>query len=62
MDLQVPWSASPGATFPGTHRKIGPAVRNAAIGALRTTGFINIAAANRHHARNSNRSFAFGIT
>jgi hypothetical protein len=31
------------------------ALRNAAIGALRSAGVTNIAAANRHHAQNSNR-------
>lgn len=38
---------------------IGPqvmaALRNAAIGTLRATGVTNIAAANRHHARDSHR-------
>jgi len=39
------------------------ALRNAAIGALGTAGVTNIAAANRHHARNSNRPLALlGIT
>ncbi|RKN22154.1 hypothetical protein D7147_05460 [Micromonospora musae] len=40
-----------------------PALRNAAIGALRLTGVTNIAAANRHHARDSTRPLALlGIT
>ncbi|MEV0217792.1 hypothetical protein [Micromonospora sp. ALFpr18c] len=34
------------------------ALRNAAIGALRTAGVTNIAAANRHHARGSTRPLA----
>ncbi|GAB3814817.1 hypothetical protein GCM10027605_60920 [Micromonospora zhanjiangensis] len=39
------------------------ALRNAAIGALRLTGVTNIAAANRHHARDSTRPLALlGIT
>ncbi|GAA4581118.1 hypothetical protein GCM10023176_61600 [Micromonospora coerulea] len=39
------------------------ALRNAAISALRLTGVTNIAAANRHHARDSNRPVALlGIT
>ncbi|RAO04189.1 hypothetical protein [Micromonospora noduli] len=39
------------------------ALRNAAIGALRTAGIANIAAANRHHARDSTRPLALlGIT
>ncbi|MET7426197.1 hypothetical protein [Dactylosporangium sp. NPDC005555] len=38
-------------------------LRNAAISALRLDGTTNIAAANRHHARNPNRSLALlGIT
>ncbi len=38
-------------------------LRNAAIGALRLTGITNIAAANRHHARDSNRPLQpLGIT
>jgi hypothetical protein len=38
-------------------------LRNAAIGTLRLAGATNIAAANRHHARNSNRAMALlGIT
>uniref|UniRef100_A0AAU2W151 Transposase n=1 Tax=Streptomyces sp. NBC_00008 TaxID=2903610 RepID=A0AAU2W151_9ACTN len=48
-------------------RTTGPQVMaalcNAAIGALRITGVTNIAAANRHHARDSTRSLALlGIT
>ncbi|MCN0152545.1 hypothetical protein NDQ86_10655 [Salinispora arenicola] len=39
------------------------ALRNAAIGALRLTGVTDIAAANRHHARDSTRPLALlGIT
>ncbi|MEV7232353.1 hypothetical protein AB0M79_35930 [Polymorphospora sp. NPDC051019] len=39
------------------------ALRNAAIGALRAAGVTNIAAANRHHARDSSRPLALlGIT
>jgi hypothetical protein len=39
------------------------ALRNAAIGALRAAGVTNIAAATRHHARDSNRPLALlGIT
>jgi predicted transposase YbfD/YdcC len=39
------------------------ALRNAAIGALRLAGATNIAAANRHHARDANRPLALlGIT
>ncbi|MCW3839766.1 hypothetical protein ONA70_06610 [Micromonospora yasonensis] len=39
------------------------ALRNAAIGALRTAGVTNIAAANRHYARDSTRPLALlGIT
>ena len=39
------------------------AIRNAAIGALRLAGVTNIAAANRHHARDSTRPLALlGIT
>jgi hypothetical protein len=34
------------------------ALRNAAIGALRVTGAPNIAAANRHYARDSTRPLA----
>jgi predicted transposase YbfD/YdcC len=47
----------------GTGPQVMAAIRNAAIGALRTAGATNIAAANRHHARNSNRPLALlGIT
>jgi hypothetical protein len=39
------------------------ALRNAAIGILRAAGTTNIAAATRHHARDSNRPLALlGIT
>ena len=39
------------------------ALRNAAIGALRTAGITNIAAGTRHHARDSRRPLALlGIT
>jgi hypothetical protein len=34
------------------------ALRNAAIAALRTAAITNIAAANRHHARDGNRPLA----
>lgn len=34
------------------------AVRNAAIGALRAAGMTNIAATNRHHARDAKRPLA----
>ena len=38
-------------------------LRNAAIGALRLTGITNIAAANRHHARDATRTLAtLGLT
>ncbi|GAA3240804.1 hypothetical protein GCM10010532_081550 [Dactylosporangium siamense] len=47
----------------GTGPQVMAILRNAAIGALRLTGATNIAAANRHHARNPNRSLAIlGIT
>jgi predicted transposase YbfD/YdcC len=47
----------------GTGPQVMAALRNAAIGALRLTGVTNIAAANRHHARDSNRPLALlGIT
>ncbi len=47
----------------GTGPQVMAALRNAAIGALGTAGVTNIAAANRHHARNSNRPLALlGIT
>jgi predicted transposase YbfD/YdcC len=47
----------------GTGPQVMAALRNAAIGALRTGGFTNIAAANRHHARDSTRPLALlGIT
>ena len=39
----------------GTGAHVMAALRNAAIDALRLAGFTNIAAANRHHARDSNR-------
>jgi hypothetical protein len=42
----------------GTGPQVMAALRNAAIGALRTAGVTNIAAANRHHARDSNRPLA----
>jgi predicted transposase YbfD/YdcC len=42
----------------GTGPQVMAALRNAAIGALQTTGITNIAAANRHHARDSNRPLA----
>ena len=47
----------------GTGPQVMAALRNAAIGALRLTGVTNIAAANRHHARDPNRPLALlGIT
>jgi predicted transposase YbfD/YdcC len=47
----------------GTGPQVMAALRNAAIGALRTAGVTNIAAANRHHARDANRPLALlGIT
>jgi predicted transposase YbfD/YdcC len=47
----------------GTGPQVMAAIRNAAIGALRLSGATNIAAANRHHARNANRPLALlGIT
>jgi predicted transposase YbfD/YdcC len=47
----------------GTGPQVMATLRNAAIGVLRLTGATNIAAANRHHARNPNRSLAIlGIT
>jgi predicted transposase YbfD/YdcC len=47
----------------GTGPEVMAALRNAAIGALRTAGITNIAAANRYHARDSNRPLALlGIT
>jgi hypothetical protein len=40
-----------------------PALRTAAIGALRTAGITTIAAGTRHHARNSSHPLALlGIT
>jgi predicted transposase YbfD/YdcC len=47
----------------GTGPQVMAALRNAAIGALRLAGVTNIAAANRHHARDPNRPLALlGIT
>jgi hypothetical protein len=47
----------------GTGPQVMAAIRNAAIGALRLAGVTNIAAANRHHARDTNRPLALlGIT
>ncbi|WP_413775584.1 hypothetical protein [Micromonospora sp. RTGN7] len=47
----------------GTGPEAMAALWNAAIGALRTAGVTNIAAANRHHARDSSRPLALlGIT
>jgi predicted transposase YbfD/YdcC len=47
----------------GTGQQVMAALRNAAIGALRLAGVTNIAAANRHHARDSTRPLALlGIT
>ena len=47
----------------GAGPQVMAALRNAAIGALRTAGTTNIAAATRYHARDSNRPLALlGIT
>jgi predicted transposase YbfD/YdcC len=47
----------------GTGQQVMAALRNAAIGALRLAGVTNIAAANRHHARDSTRPLALlGVT
>jgi predicted transposase YbfD/YdcC len=47
----------------GTGPEVMAALRNAAIGALRTAGITNIAAGTRHHARDSTRPLALlGIT
>ena len=47
----------------GAGSQVMAALRNAAIGALRLAGATNIAAANRHHARDANRPLALlGIT
>ncbi|MCZ7421106.1 ISAs1 family transposase [Verrucosispora sp. WMMA2121] len=47
----------------GTGPQVMAALRNTAISALRLTGITNIAAANRHHARDSHRPLALlGIT
>jgi predicted transposase YbfD/YdcC len=47
----------------GTGPQVMAALRNGAIGALRRAGVTNIAAANRHHARDANRPLALlGIT
>lgn len=47
----------------GTGPQVMATIRNAAIGALRLAGVINIAAANRHHARDASRPLALlGIT
>jgi predicted transposase YbfD/YdcC len=47
----------------GTGPEVMAALRNAAIGALRSAGITNIAAGNRYHARDSNRPLALlGIT
>ncbi|MFF0880691.1 ISAs1 family transposase [Micromonospora aurantiaca (nom. illeg.)] len=47
----------------GTGPQVMAALRNAAIGALRLARATNIAAANRHHARDSSRTLALlGIT
>jgi predicted transposase YbfD/YdcC len=47
----------------GTGPQVRAALRNAAIGALRAAAITNIAAANRHHARDSSRPLALlGIT
>jgi predicted transposase YbfD/YdcC len=47
----------------GAGPQVMAALRNAAIGALRAAGVTNIAAANRHHARDANRPLELlGIT
>ncbi|TYB40219.1 hypothetical protein FXF50_00280 [Micromonospora sp. AP08] len=47
----------------GTGPEAMASLRDAAIGALPTAGIANIAAANRHHARDSTRPLAMlGIT
>ncbi|MFF5056116.1 ISAs1 family transposase [Micromonospora sp. NPDC000663] len=47
----------------GTGPQVMATIRNAAIGALRLAGVTNIAAANRHHARDAKRPLALlGIT
>lgn len=47
----------------GTGPQVMAVLRNAPISALRTAGFSNIAAANRHHARDTSRPLALlGIT
>jgi predicted transposase YbfD/YdcC len=47
----------------GTGPEVMAALRNAAIGALRTAGITNIAAGTRHHARDSSRPLTLlGIT
>src|SRR6266508_1872801 len=47
----------------GTGPHVMATIRDAAIGALRLAGATNIAAANRHHARDANRPLALlGIT
>jgi predicted transposase YbfD/YdcC len=47
----------------GTGPHVMATIRDAAIGALRLAGVTNIAAANRHHARDANRPLALlGIT
>jgi hypothetical protein len=47
----------------GTGAQVMAALRNTAIGLLRLAGFTNIAAANRYHARDSNRPLnLFGLT
>jgi hypothetical protein len=46
----------------GTGPGVTAALRNAAIGALRITGVTNIAAANRHHARDSTRPLHYSAS
>ncbi|MER5456602.1 ISAs1 family transposase [Micromonospora sp. NPDC002389] len=46
----------------GTGPQVMAALRNAATGALRTAGVTNIAAANRHHARDSTRPLALRVS
>ncbi|GIF45177.1 hypothetical protein [Actinoplanes xinjiangensis] len=51
----VTYNEDPSQIRTGNGPQLMAALRNAAIGALRTAGITNIAAANRHHARDSSR-------
>jgi hypothetical protein len=46
----------------GTGAQVMAALRNTPIGLLRLAGFTNIAAANRHHARNARTLNLLGLT